>query len=236
LEEVCARLVKEGWMVEVSGMMKDESVVGSPGGGCCRGRVTAEARAAYHQGRMLIARGDFTTSLACLRVAAGLGHAGAMCHLGNLLGVRYQDWSAGLEWIRKAAEMGDSEAMCDLGQSLKEGRGVRRDELGARVWFEKAAREGHPDGMWELGEFFAKRDPAKALVWYRKGAEYGDSASMGCLGALLHSGRGCTMDKTEAFEWFLKAAGEGHVHAMMNVGVMLHDGEGVAMDQPLAFS
>jgi TPR repeat protein len=157
-----------------------------------------------------------------------------MYWLGNLLGVHNQDWCAGVEWIRKAAEMGNGQAMCVLGQSLKEGRGVRKDELDARKWFEKAAREGHPGGMWELGSFFDGRSPAKALVWYRKGAEYGHSVSMGCLGAMLRNGEGCAADHTEAFAWLLKAAEEALAPAMTDVGAMLYKGEGVTMNRPLA--
>jgi TPR repeat protein len=183
--------MEEGWLMEVSGVLKDGWVVGSPEGGCCRGCVTAEARAACLQGERLLARGEFSACLDSFRVAAALGHAGAMCGVGNVLGICYRDWGAGVEWMRKAAELGHEDAMCELGRAWREGRGVRKDELGACFWFEKLASQGHPGGMWELARFFEGRDPAKAQVWYRKGAEYGDSASMYSLGELLRRGGGC---------------------------------------------
>jgi TPR repeat protein len=45
--------------------------------------------------------------------------------------------------MRKSARKGDTSAQYNLGMAYLDGEGVKPNRHYARVWFEKAARQGH---------------------------------------------------------------------------------------------
>src|SRR5262249_604501 len=54
-----------------------------------------------------------------------------------------QDYPLAIEWIRKAAEQGLPGAQVNLGYCYEKGRGVEKDLAQAKLWYEKAADQGH---------------------------------------------------------------------------------------------
>jgi TPR repeat protein len=59
-----------------------------------------------------------------------------------------------------------------------DGRGVVQDDAEAAAWYRKAAEEGDPAGMNNLGTMYERgrglvKDMAQALAWYQKAAALG---------------------------------------------------------------
>jgi hypothetical protein len=73
-----------------------------------------------------------------------------------------QNWTTAAKWWRKAAEAGVRDAKWCIGLCYYYGRGVDRDVEQAKVWFRKAAAQGHPsvdEGHSEAVEALRTVDP-----------------------------------------------------------------------------
>lgn len=82
-----------------------------------------------------------------------------------------QDLPEAARLLRRAAKRDHVSAMVWLGRLNYEGRGIRKDEAKAKVWFEKAATKGSVTAMLWLGNLLKGDDPRAALAWYRKASE-----------------------------------------------------------------
>jgi TPR repeat protein len=93
-------------------------------------------------------------ALPWLRSAAQSGQAAAAHYLALIL----KNGSAGLppdataaaHWMRIAAEAGFADSQFLLGQMLLSGSGIQADKVQAKLWFEKAAEQDHPEAALEL--------------------------------------------------------------------------------------
>ena len=88
------------------------------------------------------------------------------------------DPSRARELLAKAAET-NAEAQYQLGLMLADGTGGEKDEVGARVLFEKAAARNHPGALLQMGAFTeagrgGPKDPAAAKAYYQRAADLGD--------------------------------------------------------------
>ena len=85
-----------------------------------------------------------------------------------------------IEELTDLAEQGDTESAYDLAYAYYVGRRVDRDYSSARMWFSRAARQGHRCAATYVGKIFddggfgVERDEAKALEWYTVGTESRD--------------------------------------------------------------
>ena len=113
--------------------------------------------------------------------AAKLGHAIAMCHLGNMhqdgQGVPV-DLSLAAEWIRKSAEKGYGGAQTNLGLMYQQGCGVEQSDATAAEWYRKAAFQGVALAQHNLGLMYqqgqgVEQSDSMAMGWYRKAADQG---------------------------------------------------------------
>ena len=118
---------------------------------------------------------------------------------------------------REAAEAGLAIAWLPLATMFDEGgRGVRRDEAEAVVWYRRAA-EGAPDSaraQGKLGDMYARgrgvrRDDIEAFRWFLRGAESGDSWSQFQAGQALLRGRGVERNDSLGWGWIERAATQG---------------------------
>ncbi len=125
--------------------------------------------------------------------SAGLGDAGAMHDLGQMLLARQPDkQSAGdaLKWLRLAARAEHGGALTALARlHLQELYGLAPDA--AVSLLERGVAVGHPGAMEELGHLYAEgrlvpQDRAKALKLATKGAERGHQGSAGLMEKLLN--------------------------------------------------
>jgi TPR repeat protein len=135
-------------------------------------------------------------------------------------------WQAGnfgaaiAEW-RPLAEAGDADAQYNLGQAYKLGRGVPLDLRAAQGWYEKAARQGHPQAQAILGlVLFQNGQRAAAVPWLRKGADNGDPRAQYVLGTAMFNGDIVAKDWPRAYALMLRAAAQGLPQAKANLDQM----------------
>lgn len=81
-----------------------------------------------------------------------------------------------IDEIYEKATHGDVGSMYALALLYKDGKGVTASHQDAFLWFEKAAKKGHPLAMEELGDCYyngagTSRDYALAEKWYKKAAK-----------------------------------------------------------------
>src|SRR5438045_9738258 len=84
------------------------------------------------------------------------------------------DYSAAVGIWRPLAEGGDADAQFNLGQAYRLGRGVQLDLAAAKIWFGRAARNGHLDAETTLGLLtFQNGDRAQRLQSLKAAAHPG---------------------------------------------------------------
>jgi serine/threonine protein kinase len=91
----------------------------------------------------------------------------------------HQDAKA-IALLRPLADAGNAKAQARLGDAYAEGRGVERDPVVARVWYEKAANGGDIRAMLKLGAVFANSKEVNnnlAYIWYGTAAQLGSNAA-----------------------------------------------------------
>ena len=111
-----------------------------------------------------------------------------------------------LGWYRKAAAKGHAEAQLRLAQEYR----LRCHDLDqARIWYERAARQGHPAAceimgtFWENG-YVGRADPVQALAWYRKAYHRGSRTACFAIASLYEEGRGVPQSWQQAALWYKK--------------------------------
>jgi serine/threonine protein kinase len=123
---------------------------------------------------------------------------------------------------REAAEAGLSMAFFPLATMFEEGgRGARRDEAEAVIWYRRAA-EGAADSaraQGKVGDMYARgrgvrRDDAEAYRWFLRGAESGDSWSQFQAGQALLRGRGVARNDSLGWVWVERSAEQGYQEAV----------------------
>lgn len=110
------------------------------------------------------------------------------------------------------------------------------DMQNARIWFEKSANSGNPNGQNGLGYLYQNgmgglsKDLTKANEWFLKSAEQGNSDSQFWLGENLF----LNGNKSEGYNWTLKASLNGSSDAQFNLGAMLNNGDGINKDESMS--
>lgn len=140
---------------------------------------------------------------------------------------------AGFNQLLGAAGGGDAEAQYELAVAYAAGRGdVPEDEREeqALLWLMRAANQGHPGAMAELGSFYMGTDDVMALRWLRPAAAQGHGGAQGNLGYMYQHGHGVPRDTDEAARLYRLAAEQGLAQAQHNLGVMYLHGQGVPED------
>ncbi len=113
------------------------------------------------------------------------GNIEAAAYLGNQYyfgwDVLEQDYSKALKFLTIAAEGGDAMSQFLLGYMYGAGRGVERDSVKAFEWFLKAAEQGIPEAMYNVGgALLQSSDPekkAEGRQWMIRSADAGYDAA-----------------------------------------------------------
>lgn len=123
-------------------------------------------------------------------------------------------------WKPLAAK-GDADAQFNLAQAYKLGRGVAVDLAQAKVFFERAARQGHTDAQTNLGLLlFQNGDREEALRWLKTAADAGEPRAMLVYGTALFNGDGVSRDTITAYAMVSRAAAQGLDPAKSTLGEM----------------
>ncbi len=145
------------------------------------------------------------------------GKAEAEYALGNLYEFQSKDLEAA-RWLRRAADREHAMAQWQLGSMYLIGRvgseGVDQDFYQARRLFERAANNGEPLGMTDLGRLYANgkgvaKNYSVAIKWFERAIEKRDRGALVALGSMYETGKGVSKDKERANEFYRKAADLG---------------------------
>jgi TPR repeat protein len=139
--------------------------------------------------------------------------------------------------LRKAAEGGLPRAQAELGWR----HARRRDYRKARLWWERAAAQGHVESQNDLGELLrdgepgVPRDRRAAFPWLLAAAKGGHPTAMLSVGYACFYGAGTARDLEEAKRWYERSARHRLPTAppgaaASNLGHMYRKGEGVRQD------
>jgi len=134
--------------------------------------------------------------------------------------------------LYRRAEAGNSQAMFELGWDYADGKGVRKDETSAVVWYRKAADAGEVNAMNNLALMYmngtgVSRDNEQALSWFRKASSAGHAGAMVGLGYMYEHGYAVPQSYQEAVNWYRKGAEAGEPTGMKNLAFMYLNGYGV---------
>jgi TPR repeat protein len=142
-------------------------------------------------------------------------------------------------WIKAAAQHGLPDAQALLGQILLDGRGIAQDAVQARVWFSKAADQGHMMGINMLGRchelgWGGEINTALAATYFKCAAELSLDWGMYNYANLLLHGNGIAKDEAEALSWYRKAAALGNAKSLNVIGRFYEEGWLVEPDASIA--
>lgn len=131
-------------------------------------------------------------------------------------------------------EEGDEDESVELvynGENYYFGRGVDKDTVKARKYFEKAAALGNEYGEVYLGLFYEKglggeQDVKKAMSWYKKAAIKDNAFAEYSIGYLYFNGEGVEQNYEYSFNWYKKSAENGFAAAQHALAYLYKIGEG----------
>ena len=150
-----------------------------------------------------------------------------------------------LEALARSAAEGDAEAVRGLNQRAEGGdvvaqhivglmhlfgHGVRRSEVQALIWFQRAAEKGHVASMHyqalvhERSKVPELHDEALARRFYRAAADRGHARSQTNLGNMLLQGIGGDRDAAAGRQWLEKAASQNEPHGQYLLGMLMLEG------------
>ncbi len=117
---------------------------------------------------------------------------------------------------------------------VQKGLKILHDEDGDREMatynFRKAAKEGHPEGEYQLGMSYYQGNSIpqsweNAMIWFKKAVEQGHPKAMKKLADIYHYGIGVERNSMRALELYIQSAEAGNGAAMKILGKVFHTGE-----------
>lgn len=101
----------------------------------------------------------------------------------------------------------------------------RGDYEKAKIWFRKAAEQGHIKSQFYLGKCYERgmdcfQKTSEKVRWYREAAEQGDADAQYNLGLSFAYAEGNTQNTDEAIRWYRKAAAQGHTDAQRKLSFL----------------
>ena len=182
----------------------------------------------YFEGRNGIEKND-QTAFGWYLKSSQLGNKRARYELANMyydgIGTD-KDAGKAIELYSKNAEEGHCDSMVLLGDIFSKGEFENVEK--SSEWYEKAAKTGSADGMFQVAMSYyygrrVERDVAKAAEWLEKSSSKGSSEAKRWLGNIkLYEGK-----DSEALSLYNDSAKCGNTEAMVDAGVCYFYGWGV---------
>lgn len=134
--------------------------------------------------------------------------------------------------MKIAADAGVAVAAGHLGTMHAHGKGVEKDEVIARGYYETAAKLGDMESVLILAQWLATGrggsvEMERAFELNKRAAKQGAPLAMYSLGVHYHHGQGVEVDLDLALHWYRLAAEKGVAPACLNAGNMYLLGVGV---------
>jgi localization factor PodJL len=127
--------------------------------------------------------------------------------------------ATGVAPLRTAANLGWAPAQRRLGKLFEDGgAGVAKDPVEGRRWTQRAAANGDPRGMHNLGLDYYEgiggiKNQAVAAQWFQRAAQLGLRDSQYNLARFYEAGLGLPSDPSAAYQWYLIAGRAGDTEA-----------------------
>jgi TPR repeat protein len=194
---------------------------------------------------------DSSKAYAIIKPLADQGNAEAQAVLAGMYngnevpGEKAEEaYDMAIYWMSKAAEQGDAEHQALVGFWLLDGTFGQHDHpdpARAIPWLKKAAAQGHPGAMYNLGRAFntgkgVPENPVEAARWFQQAFDHGNLGVADNLAELYEMGRGVPQDDHRAFTLYLDSAKRGSDTAAQAVAEFYMDGRGVQQDRIEAYA
>src|ERR1043165_3352905 len=118
-----------------------------------------------------------------------------------------QNYGEAIRIWRPLADRGDADAQYNLAQAYFLGRGVPQNMTLAEQWYERAARQGHPEATANYGLLlFQNGRRQEAIPFITRAADAGDPRAQYVLGTALFNGDIIERDAPRAYALMSRAA------------------------------
>ena len=109
----------------------------------------------------------------------------------------------------------------------------------ALEWFEKAAKQNHPDAQFYLGKMYrdgidGATNHITSRKWLKKAADQNHAEAQLQLGLIYENGITVSQNDAKAFSWFEKAASQGNTRAESKLASLYLKGQGSPKNIPKA--
>ncbi|QDU79949.1 Putative beta-lactamase HcpC precursor [Polystyrenella longa] len=194
---------------------------------------STELASLYDRVDVLLDRGQSAEAVVLLKRIASAGDVwgqymlGLAYHYGDGVGKSRKQAE---KWYSLAAEQNYDSALLNLGLLYASRRPPAYGE--AYRLFQRAARLGNRNAMYNLGLYYERGHHVKAnsrtsFRWYFKAAELGDDEAQCMVGYCYHEGEGISQNKEQAVHWYRLSANQDNASACYNLGLCYGDGDGV---------
>ena len=182
---------------------------------------------------------QYRSTLPKLMDLAESGDRHAQLLIGNLLAstrLGSRDFKESIKWHLPGASAGYSAMEFLMGARNQKGNGLPKNDVLAMEWYQKAAAQGHPGAInnvgWMNGNGRAGGDEngEKASEMYLKAAHRGNDVSQNNIAMRLFSGQGVAQDKEKAFYWHKRSAENDNGRGQYFLALRYDTGEGTEPD------
>lgn len=132
-----------------------------------------------------------------------------------------QNYDQAVQIWRPLADRGDADAQYNLAQAYFLGRGVPQNMVLAEQWYQRAARQGHPEATANYGLLlFQNGRRQESIPFITRAAEAGDPRAQYVLGTALFNGDVVERDAPRAYALMSRAAAQNLPPAVAQLAEM----------------
>lgn len=171
---------------------------------------------------------------------AEMGNRQAQLLVGNLLATTRlgpRNFTESIKWHMPGAKAGYSAMQFLIGARYQKGNGLAKNDVAAMEWYQKAADQGHPGAVNNVGWMHGNGraaggddNGAKASEMYLKAAQRGNDVSQNNIAMRMFSGQGIEQDKEKAFMWHKRSAENDNGRGQYFLALRYDTGEGTKPD------
>jgi TPR repeat protein len=170
---------------------------------------------------------------------AEVGDRQAQLLVGNLLATTRlgpRNFTESIKWHMPGAKVGYSAMQFLIGARHQKGNGMAKNDVAAMEWYQKAAAQGHPGAINNVGWMHGNgragggENGEKASEMYLKAAQRGNDVSQNNIAMRLFDGSGIEQDREKAFMWHKRSAENDNGRGQYFLALRYDTGEGTAPD------